>query len=136
MPKYLRSFLKPAAHLVELRHALGSLPDEHSVALLDGPAPGGADILDLLVNIGQRRLLARAAHIVLALLQKCQVEVAMAIEQRICVAVAVALGSYELFGGVLAHQFEQLTVLSIAPLIAKAIHEVFEDGSVTSLFDG
>jgi len=34
-----------------------------------------------------------------------------------------------------AHQFDQLTVLSIAPLIAKAIHEVFEDGSVTSLFD-
>ena len=30
----------------------------------------------------------------------------------------------------------QLTVLSIAPLIARAIHEVFEDGSVTSLFDG
>ncbi|WP_138443320.1 ribose-phosphate diphosphokinase [Sinomonas susongensis] len=32
--------------------------------------------------------------------------------------------------------FEQLTVLSIAPLIARAIHEVFDDGSVTSLFDG
>lgn len=31
---------------------------------------------------------------------------------------------------------DKLTVLSIAPLIAKAIHEVFEDGSVTSLFDG
>ncbi len=30
----------------------------------------------------------------------------------------------------------KLTVLSIAPLIAKAIHEVFEDGSVTSLFAG
>ena len=30
----------------------------------------------------------------------------------------------------------QLTVLSIAPLIARAIREVFEDGSVTSLFDG
>lgn len=29
-----------------------------------------------------------------------------------------------------------LTVISIAPLIAKAIHEVFEDGSVTSLFGG
>jgi len=28
-----------------------------------------------------------------------------------------------------------LTVLSIAPLIAKAIHEVFTDGSVTRLFD-
>lgn len=27
-----------------------------------------------------------------------------------------------------------MTVLSIAPLIAQAIHEVFEDGSVTSLF--
>lgn len=33
-------------------------------------------------------------------------------------------------------QFENLTVLSIAPLIARAIKEVFEDGSVTSLFEG
>jgi ribose-phosphate pyrophosphokinase len=34
------------------------------------------------------------------------------------------------------HHFDRLTVLSIAPLIARAIKEVFEDGSVTSLFDG
>ena len=33
-------------------------------------------------------------------------------------------------------QFDKLTVLSIAPLLARAINEVFEDGSVTSLFDG
>jgi ribose-phosphate pyrophosphokinase len=33
-------------------------------------------------------------------------------------------------------RFHPLTVLSIAPLIARAIREVFEDGSVTSLFDG
>lgn len=33
-------------------------------------------------------------------------------------------------------RFEGLTVLSIAPLIARAIKEVFEDGSVTSLFNG
>ena len=33
-------------------------------------------------------------------------------------------------------QFPQLTVLSIAPLLASAIRAVFEDGSVTSLFDG
>ena len=32
--------------------------------------------------------------------------------------------------------FDKLTVLSIAPLISKAIREVFEDGSVTSLFGG
>ncbi len=32
--------------------------------------------------------------------------------------------------------FDKLTVLSIAPMIAQAIKEVFEDGSVTSLFDG
>ncbi len=32
--------------------------------------------------------------------------------------------------------FPQLTVLSIAPLLASAIRAVFEDGSVTSLFDG
>jgi ribose-phosphate pyrophosphokinase len=35
-----------------------------------------------------------------------------------------------------ARQFDKLTVLSIAPLLARAIKEVFEDGSVTSLFDG
>jgi ribose-phosphate pyrophosphokinase len=34
------------------------------------------------------------------------------------------------------HRFPGLTVLSIAPLIARAIREVFDDGSVTSLFDG
>jgi len=33
-------------------------------------------------------------------------------------------------------RFDKLTVLSIAPLLARAIKEVFEDGSVTSLFDG
>lgn len=32
-------------------------------------------------------------------------------------------------------QFEKLTVLSIAPLLAKAIYEVFTDGSVTSMFE-
>jgi ribose-phosphate pyrophosphokinase len=32
--------------------------------------------------------------------------------------------------------FDKLTVLSIAPLLGKAIREVFEDGSVTSLFAG
>jgi ribose-phosphate pyrophosphokinase len=34
------------------------------------------------------------------------------------------------------HQFDKLTVLSIAPLISRAIREVFEDGSVTSMFEG
>ncbi|WP_424184242.1 ribose-phosphate diphosphokinase [Actinokineospora sp. G85] len=33
-------------------------------------------------------------------------------------------------------RFPGMTVLSIAPLLARAIREVFEDGSVTSLFDG
>jgi ribose-phosphate pyrophosphokinase len=33
-------------------------------------------------------------------------------------------------------RFDKLTVLSIAPLIARAIQEVFSDGSVTSLFEG
>jgi ribose-phosphate pyrophosphokinase len=32
--------------------------------------------------------------------------------------------------------FDKLTVISVAPMIAQAIKEVFEDGSVTSLFDG
>jgi ribose-phosphate pyrophosphokinase len=33
-------------------------------------------------------------------------------------------------------RFDKLTVLSIAPLLARAIREVFEEGSVTSLFGG
>ena len=33
-------------------------------------------------------------------------------------------------------RFDCLTELSIAPLVSRAIREVFEDGSVTSLFDG
>jgi ribose-phosphate pyrophosphokinase len=33
-------------------------------------------------------------------------------------------------------RFDKLTTLSIAPLIARAVREVFEDGSVTSMFDG
>ncbi len=33
-------------------------------------------------------------------------------------------------------RWERLTVLPIAPLLARAIREVFEDGSVTSMFDG
>jgi ribose-phosphate pyrophosphokinase len=32
-------------------------------------------------------------------------------------------------------RFSKLTVLSIAPLVARAIREVFDDGSVTSLFE-
>ncbi len=32
--------------------------------------------------------------------------------------------------------FDKLTCLSIAPLVARAIREIFEDGSVTSMFDG
>lgn len=33
-------------------------------------------------------------------------------------------------------KWDRLTVLSIAPLLARAIREVFDDGSVTSMFDG
>jgi ribose-phosphate pyrophosphokinase len=33
-------------------------------------------------------------------------------------------------------EFDKLTTLSIAPLVSRAIREVFEDGSVTSMFDG
>ena len=34
------------------------------------------------------------------------------------------------------NRWDRLTVLPIAPLLARAIREVFEDGSVTSMFDG
>ncbi|MFF5146207.1 ribose-phosphate diphosphokinase [Streptomyces sp. NPDC013157] len=37
--------------------------------------------------------------------------------------------------GELSRDLDKITVLSIAPTIASAVREVFEDGSVTSLFD-
>ena len=33
-------------------------------------------------------------------------------------------------------QLDKITVLSIAPLLARVIREVFDDGSVTTLFGG
>ena len=48
------------------------------------------------------------------------------------VEVASSSESYDLH----EKRFQGLTVLSIAPLLARAIQEVFADGSVTSLFDG
>ena len=33
-------------------------------------------------------------------------------------------------------RWDRLTILPIAPLLARAIHEVFDDGSVTDMFDG
>jgi ribose-phosphate pyrophosphokinase len=33
-------------------------------------------------------------------------------------------------------RFDKLTELSIAPLISRAVRAVFEDGSVTLMFDG
>jgi ribose-phosphate pyrophosphokinase len=33
-------------------------------------------------------------------------------------------------------RIDKMTVLSIAPLVARAIREVFDDGSVTTLFGG
>ncbi|MDM4762803.1 ribose-phosphate diphosphokinase [Galbitalea sp. SE-J8] len=33
-------------------------------------------------------------------------------------------------------RWDRLTILPIAPLLARAIHEVFDEGSVTSMFDG
>ncbi|HEV7956384.1 MAG TPA: hypothetical protein VGP10_04420, partial [Marisediminicola sp.] len=35
-----------------------------------------------------------------------------------------------------ANHARSVTILPIAPLIARAIHAVFNDGSVTSMFDG
>ena len=34
------------------------------------------------------------------------------------------------------HCFENLTVLSMAPLLAATINEIFDNGSVTALFEG
>jgi ribose-phosphate pyrophosphokinase len=81
---------------------------------------------DTLFEQGAAQVIVTATHAVLSgpaadLLKSSRVS-------EVIVTNTLPISSEKLFG--------KLTVLSIAPLIARAISEVFSDGSVTSLFDG
>src|SRR5262249_22208384 len=83
---------------------IGCLLHQCGIALLNAPAPCGADVFDLLVDLGQRRLLPAATEICSALRQEAQIVMAVPVLD-IALAAAfkmVALG--QMFRSVLAHQ--------------------------------
>ncbi|CAB4771809.1 unannotated protein [freshwater metagenome] len=82
--------------------------------------------VDALFNDGAREVIVAATHAVLSGPAVERLKNSKVSEVVITDTLPVAEES----------RFDRLTVLPIAPLLARAIKEVFEDGSVTSLFDG
>ena len=107
---------------------IGDIRD-HTCVLVDDMITTGGTIVkavDALLDAGAASVVVAATHAVLAgpavdRLKNCRA-------REIIVTNTLPVGPEQ--------QFDSLTTLSIAPLISRAIREVFEDGSVTSLFDG
>ena len=107
---------------------IGDIRD-HTCVLVDDIIDTGGTIvkaIDALLDAGAASVVVAATHAVLSdpavdRLKNCQA-------REIIVTNTLPVGPEQ--------QFDSLTTLSIAPLISRAIREVFEDGSVTSLFDG
>ncbi|MBU6380676.1 MAG: ribose-phosphate diphosphokinase [Acidobacteria bacterium] len=82
--------------------------------------------VDALFDAGAKAVIVAATHAVFSGPAVDRLKASLAVE----VVVTNSLPIEE------EKRFDKLTVLTIAPLLARAIREVFEDGSVTSLFDG
>ena len=112
----------------EIAHLVGNLEDRHVLIIDDMIDTAGTvtKAVDALIDAGAKDVIIAATHAVLSgpavdRLKKSRVSE---------VVVTNTLPIPE------ENRFDNLTVLSIAPLLGRAIREVFEDGSVTSLFDG
>src|SRR5262249_7589719 len=103
-----QALLKPASHLVDLEQAIGRRPYQGSIAMLDAPTPGGADIFNLLVDLGQHYLLPAAAQRCGALCQEAQIVTTMPILYLVLHGSFALLGRCQLLCGVLAHQLQDL----------------------------
>ncbi len=106
---------------------VGDVKDRTCI-LVDDMIDSGGTVLqatEALMGAGANSVVIAATH---ALFSKSAV-------QRLCASGAREVIVTNTLPTATTEQFEQLTVLSIAPLLSQAIREVFEDGSVTSLFD-
>ncbi|MEO5533840.1 MAG: ribose-phosphate diphosphokinase [Pseudolysinimonas sp.] len=117
------------------------VPNQVSVHEIIGPVDGRIClIVDDLIDTG--RTIVRAAE---ALKNAGALGVVVAATHAVFSAPATEILQSEFIDSVVVTDslpippekyWDRLTVLPIAPLIARAIHEVFDDGSVTSMFDG
>nr|WP_221442394.1 ribose-phosphate diphosphokinase [Nocardiopsis algeriensis] len=115
------------ANQVRVHEVVGTVRDRVCVLVDDMIDTGGTIVkaADALFEQGARKVVVAATHGVLSgpaaeRLQNSQISE---------VVITNSLPVPE------ARSFEKLTQLSIAPLLARAISEVFTDGSVTSLFE-
>ncbi len=117
------------------------IPNQVSVHEIIGPVDGRVClIVDDLIDTG--RTIVKAAQ---ALKDQGATAVVVAATHAVFSDPAVEILQNEVIDSVvvtdtlpvpLEKRWDRLTVLPIAPLLARAIHEVFDDGSVTSMFDG
>jgi ribose-phosphate pyrophosphokinase len=107
---------------------VGEVRDRICVVVDDMIDTGGTitQACEALVNEGAAGVVVAATHPILSDLAVDRLKNCRAVE----VVVTNTLPIPE------DRHFDKLTVLSIAPLLSRAIREVFEDGSVTSMFDG
>jgi ribose-phosphate pyrophosphokinase len=117
------------------------VPNQVSVHEIIGPVEGRVClIVDDLIDTG--RTIVKAAE---ALKKNGAAGVVVAATHAVFSDPAVELLQSEAIDSVVVtdtlpvpteKRWDRLQVLPIAPLVARAIHEVFDDGSVTSMFDG
>jgi ribose-phosphate pyrophosphokinase len=117
------------------------VPNQVSVHEIIGPVEGRVClIVDDLIDTG--RTIVKAAE---ALKKQGAIGVVVAATHAVFSDPAVELLQSDFIDSVVVtdtlpipadKRWDRLTVLPIAPLVARAIHEVFDDGSVTSMFDG
>ena len=103
--------------------------DGRTCVLVDDLIDTGGTIVEavrVLLAAGAKDVIVAATHGVLS--DPAQVELTRCGAREVVVTDTLPISEERRFG--------ELTVLSIAPLLARAIREVFDDGSVTSLFDG
>ena len=129
----VRAGLEPAVSGARVLHV--DVVDDRALTRHDGPAEDFADRLtgrtiaaavQVVLNAGAKDVIVAATHGVLS----------DPAAQRLSECGAREVVVTDTLPMTPDKQFPQLTTLSIAPLLARAIREVFDDGSVTSLFDG
>jgi len=117
------------------------VPNQVSVHEIIGPVEGRVClIVDDLIDTG--RTIVKAAE---ALKKQGAIGVVVAATHAVFSDPAVELLQSSFIDSVVVtdtlpvpdeKRWDRLTVLPIAPLVARAIHEVFDDGSISSMFDG
>lgn len=117
------------------------VPNQVSVHEIVGDVAGRTCLLvDDMIDTG--RTIAKAAE---ALKRQGATNVVVAATHPVFSSPAVEILQHEAIDSVVVtdtlpvppeKRWDRLTVLPIAPLLARAIHEVFDDGSISSMFDG